>query len=217
MVDCCRREGIERLFGEKTARRDLRRLRRRGPARTTRLLVDALRAEGVAGGSVLDVGGGVGAVHNELLDSGASTAVQVDIAPAYLDAARDEAARRGHADRVRFVRGDFVELAAAVDQADVVTLDRVICCYPEMERLVARSAEKSRRLYGAVFPRDTWWMRAWVALANAVMRVRRAAFRGYLHPPSAIEAVLRAQGFERRFSRRTLAWHVAVYARRGPA
>jgi magnesium-protoporphyrin O-methyltransferase len=215
MIDCCHREGIEDQFGERTARRELRRLRRRGPSRTTRLLIDALRAHGVDGASLLDVGGGVGAMHHALLDAGVRSAVQVDVAPAYLAAAHEEAVRRGHGGRVRFVHGDLVERAAELADADVVTLDRVICCYPDMPALVAASAEKSRRLYGAVYPRDTWWMRRGVALVNAVMRLRRSAFRVWLHPPRAIEATLRERGFARVSAARTVAWHVAVYARVG--
>jgi magnesium-protoporphyrin O-methyltransferase len=213
MLDCCHREGIEEQFGDRTARRELRRLRRRGPIRTTRLLVDALRARGVSDASILDVGGGVGAVHHELLDAGAREAVHVDVSPAYLAAAREEAARRGHGDRVRFARGDFVERADEMPEADVVTLDRVICCYPDMPALVSRSARKARRLYGAVYPRDAWWMRAGIAVVNALMRLRRSAFRVYLHSPDAIEAVLREAGLERRSMSRTAAWHVAVFAR----
>jgi SAM-dependent methyltransferase len=217
MVTCRQCEGIERQFGRRTVRWELRRYRKRGPAPTTRMLIDALRREGVTGASVLDVGGGVGAIYHELLPSGAREAVHVDVSPDYLSVAREEAERRGYADRVEFVRGDFVDAAPALADSDVVTLDRVICCYPDMERLVALSADKARRLLGAVYPREAWWMRLALAAVNAVSRVRRSAFRAYLHPPAAIDAVLRGRGLERRSFRRTLAWEVVVYRRRAAA
>jgi magnesium-protoporphyrin O-methyltransferase len=213
MVSCCQREGIERQFGRKTAQWELRRFRKRGPAKTTRLLIEALRREGVSGASILDVGGGVGAIYHELLSSGAQNAVHVDVSADYLTVAREEAERRGHADRVEFVRGDFVEVGAAQGDADVVTLDRVICCYPDMDRLVARSAERTRRLLGAVYPRESWWLRLALGGVNVVNRIRRCAFRTYLHPPAAIDASLRAHGLERRSLRRTIAWEVAVYSK----
>jgi magnesium-protoporphyrin O-methyltransferase len=213
MVTCCQREGIERVFGPRMARRELRRLRKRGPPRTTRLLIDALRREGVSGASILDIGAGVGAIYHELLSGGARTAVHVDVSPDYLDAAREEAERRGHVARVRFIHADFVDLAPALDSADVVALDRVICCYPDMEQLVALSGEKARRLLGAVYPRATWWMGLARAAINVVSRLQRSGFRFYLHHPAAIDAVLRAQGLERRSLRRTLGWEVAVYGR----
>jgi magnesium-protoporphyrin O-methyltransferase len=178
------------------------------------MLIDALNREGVADASILDVGAGVGAIYHELFASGLRDAVHVDVSPDYLGVAREEAERRGHAARVQFVRGDFVDVAAAQSEADVVTLDRVICCYPNMERLVTLSAEKARRLVGAVYPREAWWVRFFVAATNAFCRLRRTAFRAFVHPPAAIDAVLHTRGFERRSLRRTLAWEVVVYARR---
>jgi SAM-dependent methyltransferase len=213
VVTCRQCDGIERQFGRKTAQWELRRYRKRGPSPTTRMLIDALRRESVAGASILDVGAGVGAIYHELLASGARDAVHVDVSPEYLSVAREEAERRGHANRVEFVRGDFVDVAPARGEADIVTLDRVICCYPDMKRLVALSADKARRLLGAVYPREAWWMRVATAGVNFVMRVRRSGFRTYVHPPAAIDAVLRAHGLERRTFRRTLAWEVVVYSR----
>jgi SAM-dependent methyltransferase len=214
MVTCCQCEGIERQFGRKTAVHELRRLRKRGPIATTRMLIDALRREGVSGASVLDVGGGVGAIYHELLASGARDAVHVDVSPEFLSVAREEAERRGHAARVQFIRGDFVEAARGLGDADVVTLDRVICCYPDMERLVGLAAGKARRLLGAVYPREGWWTRLMVKGVNVFNRLRRSAFRTYVHPPTAIEAVLRAHGLDRQSFRRTIAWEVVVYSRR---
>ena len=213
MVDCCQREGIERQFGRRTAERELRRFRRKGSTRSTRLLIEGLREQQLDGASLLDIGGGVGAVHHLLLEAGATTALHVDVSQGYLDVARDEAVRRGHADRVRFLRGDFVQVAPELDDADIVTLDRVICCYPDMEPLVESAAAMARRSLGAVYPREEWWMRAGVALANALMWLRRCPFRVFLHSPAAIDAVLRDRGLERRRVRRTLAWEIVVYAR----
>ena len=109
--------------------------------------------------------------------------------------------------------GDFVTLAEGVPGADVVTLDKVICCYPDMERLVARSADRTRRLWGAVYPRDTRLARVITRLQNAIRRLRRSEFRTYVHAESAIESVLRARGLHVRTTARTPIWKVAVFAR----
>jgi hypothetical protein len=127
--------------------------------------------------------------------------------------ARQEVVRRGHAERVTFIHGDFVSLADSVSPADVVTLDRVICCYPDMERLVAASASKARRLYGVVFPRERWLMKAAAVLVNFMWRLRDNPFRTYIHPVAAIDAAVRRQGLTPRFVSDTLMWRVAVYAR----
>jgi magnesium-protoporphyrin O-methyltransferase len=215
VVTCCQCEAIEREFGRDNAEKELRRFRRRGPIPTTRALIDALRDQGVDGASVLDIGGGIGAVHHVLLDAGASSAMHIDVSPDYLALSRDESLRLKHGERVQFLRGDFVQLACTTSPADVVTLDRVICCYPDMEQLVSASAAKARRLYGAVYPREVWWVRVAVSLANAFMRLRRSAFRMFLHSPAAIDRVLRQTGLEPRSVQRKFFWEIAVYARPG--
>ena len=96
-MSCCAHcSAIGTTFDRRVARRDLARYRRRGPNRSTRALLAAIGdAGGVAGASVLDVGGGVGAVTEELLASGAARATLVDASPAYLSSAREEGERRG--------------------------------------------------------------------------------------------------------------------------
>jgi SAM-dependent methyltransferase len=216
-MSCRQCEGIEGQFGQAEARKKLRRFRRRGPDKTTRLLIDALRLaldESDARGAVLlDVGGGVGAIHHALLDGRVVRAIHLDASTAYLTVAREETARRDHGSRVEFLHGDFVAVADRIPAADLVTLDRVICCYDDMERLVGLSAAKTMRLYGAVYPRKHGWMRLAIATINVVQRLKRSSFRVFLHDPAAIDAVLRASGLERRSMERTLGWEVAVYQR----
>lgn len=209
---CC--QGAEGLFDERHAERDLRRFRSKGPKRTTRMLLDALTAEGIEDASVLDIGGGVGAIPHTLLSTGASGARIVDASSAYLRAARQEAARRGHADRIDVHHGDFVGLAPEIPRHDVVTLDRAICCYRDMPALVGASADRAARLYGIVVPRDAWWNRMGIFLVNAGLRLTGSAFRVFVHPPKDIERMLRDQGLERVYSGRTLVWQVGVYVRR---
>lgn len=100
-MTCAQCSGIERFFDARVARRELRQYRRKGPSKTTRMLIDALSREGVAGASFLDIGAGVGAVHHELTAAGASGGTCVDASPAYLAAARDESTERGHVERIR--------------------------------------------------------------------------------------------------------------------
>ena len=213
MTGCCC-QGFDEMFGERTARRDLKAYRRRGPSKPTRILLEALEREGIEHATVLDIGGGVGAVQLGLLDAGAARVASVEASTAYLRAAREEAERRGHADRIAYEMGDFVELAERVEPADVVTLDRVICCYADMASLVAGSAGRARRLYGLVYPQDRWWVGLGIRVANAIMRVRRRAFRAHLHPTTAVDAAVRAHGLAPRLARRAgPVWQVAVYAR----
>jgi SAM-dependent methyltransferase len=202
-------------FGEASARRHLAEYRRSGPARLSRWLVEGLADGGAGGQTVLDIGAGVGAVHQELLAAGASSAVDVDGSPAYVAAAREEAERRGTADRVGYVVGDFVLLAPDIEAADLVALDRVVCCYPDMEALVTLSVARARHRYGLAYPRDSAWIRAGSRVANGFFRLTRQRLRIYIHRTAAVDAIVHAAGFRPTLHRDTLVWQVAVYEREG--
>ncbi len=212
-MSCCQYHGIQKVFDDKVARHDLKRYRKKGPSRTTRILLDALKSEGVDDATLLDIGGGVGAVTNGLLDAGASHATVVDASPAYLAAAQREAERQGHLDLITYHAGDFIEVAPEISAADVVTLDRVICCYDDVELLVGASADRAEKLYGVVYPREVWWNRAGIAVMNFACLVRRSPFRAYIHSAVAVDRVVKSRGLERRFRRVTFLWQVVVYGR----
>jgi hypothetical protein len=218
-MTCAQCQGIDQLFDAKRARSHLEKFRRKGADRTTRMLIEDVQAAMPRRGDdrppsmLLDVGGGVGAIHHALLSRGVDRAVHVDASSAYLGAAREETERRGHTNRVEFVQGDFVDVADRVPSVDIVTVDRVICCYHDMRQLVSRSAEKAGVVYGAVYPREGWWTRLSIAAGNVFFRLRGSLFRTFLHSPRDIDSVLVAQGFQRRSVRRTLIWEVAVYTR----
>jgi 2-polyprenyl-3-methyl-5-hydroxy-6-metoxy-1,4-benzoquinol methylase len=212
-MTCSHCRGVEKIFDQGTAERDLKAYRAHGPDTTTRLLIAALKAAGIVDRTLLDIGGGVGAVQHELLKDGVRSAIAIDASSAYLHAARQEAERQGHANRIVYHQGDFVALAPELPQADIVTLEKVICCYPNMRALVGLSSAHAGKLYGIVFPRDTWWMRLGGRLFNLFLQLQRNAFRIFVHPTAAIEAVVRANGLERRYYRKTLFWQVIVYTR----
>jgi magnesium-protoporphyrin O-methyltransferase len=212
-MDCCRAQSLDTEFGTKIAAINLRQYRRRGPSKTTRLLLKAVEAEGVAGRTLLDIGGGVGAISHELLRAGLAHATSVDAAGAYVDAARTEAERQGHANRMTLQQGDFVMLADDIPAADIVTLDRVICCYPDMPALVGSSVAHARQAYGLVYPRDTWWTRWGVRMVNVYFRIRRHSFRTFIHSPASVNALVVSRGFQLRSRQQTGVWQVVVYTR----
>ena len=211
-MKCCQCQGIEDLFDSKEAAKDLKSYRRKGPAKTTQMLIDALKDGGVNGKTLLDIGGGVGIIQNELLKAGVSSATDVDASPAYLEAAKEEAERQGHADRISYHHGDFVDLAEKIESADVVTLDRVICCYHDMKALVGLSSERAGKFYGVVYPRDRWWVKMGFFLGNLFLRLKpNCTFQTYSHPTEAVDSLVRGKGLEQRFYGKTFIWQVVVY------
>ncbi|NNE35955.1 MAG: class I SAM-dependent methyltransferase, partial [Rhodothermales bacterium] len=152
----CQCKGIEDEFSGRVARRELRSYRKKGPRGTTRQLIDSVRAAANDPKSLLDIGGGVGAIQHELAKDGLSSVTNVDASTAYLAAAREEAERLSLTAERSYLQGDFVALADQVSDADIVTLDRVLCCYDDVEQLVIRSAAKAKQAYGLVYPTVTW-------------------------------------------------------------
>jgi magnesium-protoporphyrin O-methyltransferase len=215
-MTCAHCRDLPQMFDRKLAVFELDRYRRRGPARTTRMLLDELVARGVRGATILDIGGGIGVLQQELLAAGAERAVNADASPAYQTVAREEAKRRGNLERIEFFLGDFVELAPALPAMDVVTLDRVICCYPDASALVQASAAHARSLWGAVFPRERRGTRAAFRLFNLWQRLRGRAFRVYVHSTARVEQELRARGLSPLFAGRTFLWQVMVWGRQAP-
>ena len=212
-MTCAQCRGIEDMFGDRMARRQLRQYRRKGPAKGTRLLLEAISDASIAGGTFIDIGGGVGAIQHELIARGAARGTSADASPAYLAAARSEAEARGYADRMLYVEGDFVREANKVDEADIVTLDRVVCCYPDMPALLGAAAPLARRTLGLIIPRGTRFMRCGIAVVNLFQRLRRHPFRVYVHDPAEVEAVLARHGLSRRYLRDGMVWRVLVVGR----
>jgi magnesium-protoporphyrin O-methyltransferase len=212
-MDACGCDEFASVFDRRNADADLRRYRHDGPDRTTRMLLDLIREQGVEGATVLDIGGGIGVIDQELLRAGASRATLADASPASVAVAREAAVEAGLADRMTFLAGDAVRRADAIDGADVVTLDRVICCYPDVASLVNLSAAWAGRLYGIVLPRDRWIVRAGLALEALWYRLLRKRYRPYAHPNRVVDELAIAQGLEPLAETGTLFWRVALFRR----
>lgn len=211
---CCDEDLALIGYDGRDAAKDRDRWHRCGPRVTTQELVDTIKAQGVAGAKLLDIGAGVGAVHLLLLEAGAASAVDVDASREYLAAARAEAERRGLADRVDYRYGDAVELAADVPPVDVVTLDSVICCYPNAPALLEAAVRTRPRLVGLTYPRDVWWMLAYMRLYNAAHALRRSPSRYFAYRRALVDRVLAGLGYEEIHDGGIAPWRVALYRQR---
>ena len=216
MTTCCSGPcaAIEKKFDEAMARRELASYLKKGPGPTTKLLRDGVMAAGVSVDTLLDVGAGIGALTFELLERGVRRAVGVDASAASVAAARAEAHRRKRADQAEWVHGDFVAVADQLAPADAVTLDRVVCCYPHYEPLLAAAASRARRGLAMSYPRDVWFVRLVLAVENAVCALTGEAFRSFVHPPPKMEQLVRSHGFTLASRRKTWAWSADVYVKK---
>jgi len=206
---CCIPAGCE-IFDERAARRDLRRYRQKGLDPTAGRIVEFLRERELEGASVLEVGGGIGALQLELLRAGAARVTNVELSPAYEQVASELLEDGGFAGRAVRLVHDFADGAAEVEAADAVVLHRVVCCYPDGEALVRGAAEKAGRLVVLSLPRDVWWTRLVISLQNAWHRLRGRRFRVFVHPPGALLAVARSRGFEPVLDQRGPIWQLVA-------
>jgi len=188
--------GCEEFFDERVARRDARRYSEKGLDGNGRRIVELVRRRWLEGKTVLEVGGGVGAIQLELLQAGAKGTLNVELSPAYEPYAAELLQVNGLDARADRRVLDFAERADELESADVVVLHRVVCCYPDYETLVGAAADHARGQLLLTFPRDAWWMRLGLGTINRLQRLRRRTFRVYLHAPAAILEVANSHGLE---------------------
>src|SRR5215471_11158715 len=172
------------MFSAKQARLDARRYRKQGLGGTSRRLVEL--AGDVSGETVLEVGGGVGAIELDLLAAGAERATNVELSGEYEEEAATLLAERGLTERVDRRVADFV--TEPVEPHDVVVMHRVVCCYPDIDRLMGVAAAHTRRRLVLTYPRERPWTRAGIAAINFFMRLSGSEFRAFVHPVARMAA-----------------------------
>ena len=213
MSDCCTPKGYRQIFSERGARAQARDYRRHGPDSTSRRIVDLLKERGVQGLTLLEIGGGIGAIQIELLKAGLARAVSVELTPSYEASALELLREADLQDRVERRVMDFVDAASEVAAADIVVMNRVVCCYPDLGRLEGAASEHARQTLVMSFPKERWWTRMVVWMANVGMAVTRREFRLFLHPVAQIWATGESHGLSRSASRPGVFWEIAAMHR----
>jgi 2-polyprenyl-3-methyl-5-hydroxy-6-metoxy-1,4-benzoquinol methylase len=214
MSGCCRPpRGYTRVFSERAARRDAKRYRREGLDETAAAMVRFLRERGVEGASVLEIGGGVGAVQVELLEAGAARATNLELSSEYEEEALALAREHGVEERLERRLGDVVEAPGLAGPADAVVMHRVVCCYPDYDALVGAASERARRYLVMSFPRSRWAIRAGFATVNAAARLLRWEYRTWVHPPGAIVAAAEQRGLRLVRESSGRVWQIAALER----
>jgi magnesium-protoporphyrin O-methyltransferase len=211
--DCCTPKGYRQIFSEKNAAGEAKRYRRNGLDGTSKRIFEFIKERGVEGTTLLEVGGGIGAVVIELLKAGVTRAVNVELTPTYETAAAELLVESGLGDRVERLVMDFAEAGIEVQPADLVVMNRVICCYPDMPKLAGAAADRAKGMLVMSFPNRRWWTRLGLTLANFGFRVIRLQFRVFLHPPALILAAVEQCGFKTGLNQPGLLWQVVAFER----
>jgi 2-polyprenyl-3-methyl-5-hydroxy-6-metoxy-1,4-benzoquinol methylase len=213
MSDCCTPKGYRQIFSEKNAAGESKRYRRKGLDGTSKRIFDFIRARDVQGKTLLEVGGGIGAIEIELLKAGMAQAVNIELTPTYEAAAAELIVEAGLGDRVERSVMDFAEAGSSVEAADVVVMNRVICCYPDMPRLAGAAADRAKGMLVMSFPNRRWWTRLGLTVANFGFRIVRLQFRVFLHSPALILAAVEQHGFKTELNQPGLLWQLVAFER----
>jgi 2-polyprenyl-3-methyl-5-hydroxy-6-metoxy-1,4-benzoquinol methylase len=208
-MSCCDPRGCDQFFNTRFARRVARRYRKRGVDKTARQMIAFLEQRGIEGATVLEVGGGVGEIQLELLKRGAARAVSLELSSAYDEEARQLLREAGLEDRTDRRLRDIADGENGIEPADILVLHRVVCCYPDYERLLTAVAEHAQRLVVFSYPRRNAISRLVVAAQNFSFRLLRREFRTFAHPPAAMLKVLTERGLRPSFDHHGLVWQVA--------
>ncbi len=213
-MDCCNVNGLNEVFNKSKAAKESKKYLRNGLDRRAAMVLGCLTDQGISGASILEIGCGVGSLHMELLKRGAGSAIGVEVSQSYVEAATDLSRNLGFQDSTQYHTGNFVDLEDDIPSADMVILDRVICCYPDMEGLVTASTRHTQRLYVLTYPCRTWWMRVGAWIFNFGLIATRRQFRFFLHNPEEIGATIKAAQFSLIESAKHGPWEMAAYQRR---
>ena len=213
-MGCCQPpRGYTSVFSKRAARRDARRYERKGLDETAERMVGFLRERGIEGASVLEIGGGVGAIQLELLGMGAAHATNLELAPAYEATAQELLRERGLDDRVDRRLGDVVREPELAGPADAVIMHRVVCCYPDYEALVGAAAERAQRYLVMSFPRPRALVRLAFGAVNVLARLLRWEYRSWVHAPESLVAVAERHGLALMAESKGFVWQAAALER----
>lgn len=193
------------------ARSYRKRFSKKGLEPSQQQLIAGLEQAGYKGETLLEVGSGVGYLHQVLLEQGASSAIGIDFSQDMLDEAISWAAEKNLTDRTGYIQGDFIELLDQVSPAGVTILDKVVCCYPHAELLVNSSIAKTNRVYALTYPRKRWFIQVAVAVSAFFLKLMGSSFRPYVHNPVDIEKWIVDKGFKKIVQAQTFIWLTQVY------
>jgi 2-polyprenyl-3-methyl-5-hydroxy-6-metoxy-1,4-benzoquinol methylase len=213
MAGCCDPRGCNDMFGPRFARHLASRYRKRGLDKAATRIVEFVAGHGLEGATILEVGGGVGAIQIELLRRGARRATNLELVDVYDTGANRLAAAAGVSDRVTRRLVDIAATPDDVEPADVVILHRVVCCYPDYERLLTAAADHARRVLVFSHPPRNLASRAVMTAQNSAFRLMGKTFRTFTHSPGAMVAVAETRGMRREYAHRGRVWQVVGLTR----
>jgi 2-polyprenyl-3-methyl-5-hydroxy-6-metoxy-1,4-benzoquinol methylase len=205
---CC---GADMFFDKKTAAREYRTYLKKGPSRVTARIIKQLESQDVTGKTMIDVGGGIGALQWWFLHNGGTQTIDIDASTGYLSQAENHAIENDWQDKTRFFEGDCTEVYDQIENADYITLDKVVCCYPNYKEILESTCDKSISHVSLSYPMDGMIAQAIASLGGLFFMLMNNPYRPFVHPVSKIRGVFAAKGYQRIFHSKAFPWHIETY------
>ncbi len=216
MSSCCTTpsstEGANKFFSRWSKTYE-KQFRKKGLAKEQRFLLEGVREEPIAAKNILDIGCGVGSLHLTLLKEGAGQAVGVDVAEGMIEKAKSFASKMGVADKARYIVGDFAQLSDSVPDADITMLDKVVCCYENLDLLLEKSTSRTKRVFALTHPKDNLPVELMFKIHIGFTKLFRMKFRPFWHNWQRMREEIEGRGFQLAYENSTFMWQVLVFQR----
>ena len=214
---CCTPRSINNLentFDRKRAEKEAHAYLEKGANKRIKKLLAYFQDQAANPFTVLDIGCGVGGAHFELLKNGlAHRVVGIEASSHYISSARQIADSLKFANRVHYVQMDFAQSSDVIEAADIVILDRVICCYPLLENLLAPAARRATRYLAVSYPREDWWVRIFYRFSNIIRRLRKSEFFTYVHSHANVHEVASQNRLFPIYATYSGDWQITIFER----
>ncbi len=206
---------LENTFDQKRAENEARAYLEKGADKRIKKLLAYFEGRSTEPFTVLDIGCGVGGAHFELLKNGmALNVVGVEASSSYIASAGQIADSLKLTERIQYIRMDFAQSPVSIESADIVILDRVICCYPHLENLLAPAARRATRYLALSYPREDWWGRFFYRLSNSIRGLRRSKFFTYIHTHADVHRIALQNGLSPVHATRSGDWQITIFERK---
>lgn len=207
---CC---GADLFFDQKKSGKLYKNYLIKGPSRVTAKMIKQLEKQEIAGKSMVDIGGGIGALQWWFLENGGNKTVDIDASSGYLKQAENHAISKGWESNAQFLLGDCLDVYPQIKYADFITLDKVVCCYPNYKEILEASCDKATEAVSLSYPMDGFISDAIRKLGDILMSFRDNPFRPFIHSVTDIRTVFEQKGFKRVAHKLVFPWHVETYER----
>ncbi|MFI5252087.1 MAG: class I SAM-dependent methyltransferase [Bacteroidota bacterium] len=191
----------------------MKRFRIKGLSKEQRLLLEGIEISSVIEKSILEIGCGVGGFHHTLIKHGASSAFGVDISDGMINAAKQLSKELGIEGKSQYLVGDYLVLEPGIPPADILVMDKVVCCYENLNPLIEKSIKKTKNIYALSFPRPAWYINMIFSGIKLIAKALRGEFYPYIHDWTKMVADIKRHGFIERYKSSTFIWSVIVFQR----